>query len=103
MKKKNVIISVLIVILLVLWFSGIAPKKIAQTSGTNYVDAHFPEMELVCVKVEYSEAFGDYLIEFKDKDKNLYSCVIGPKAFPCSLGQGLFAIESYYADNYGNQ
>ncbi len=101
MKKKKVIISVLVIILSVLWLSGIAPKKIAQAWGTHYVNDRFPEMELVCVKVEYADAFGDYLIEFKDKDENLYSCVISPCVFPCSLGQGLFAIEDYYAQNYG--
>ena len=101
MKKKKWVIPIVIIgVIIVLWFTGIIPKQIAKISGTSYVKEHFPEMQLECVGVEYADVFGDYLIEFKDKDGNTYSCVIGPKYFPVSMGQGLFAIESDYAENY---
>lgn len=29
-----------------------------------------------------------------------YGCVIGPKYFPINLGQGIFAIEETYRENY---
>jgi len=101
MKKKKWVIPVVIVcITAVLWFTGVIPQQIARISGTRYVNEHFPEMQLKCVNVEYASVFGDYLITFEDKDKNIYSCVIGPDLFPISLGQGLFEIQEYYADNY---
>ena len=101
MKKKKWLIPIVIIsVIIVLWFTGIIPKQIAKISGTTYVNKHFPEMQLECVGVEYADVFGDYLIEFKDKDGNTYSCVIGPSLFPCSLGQGLFEIQEYYAENY---
>lgn len=101
MKKIKWIIPVLLIALVaVLWFSGVIPKQIAKTAGTNYVNEHFPKMELKCTGVEYANVFGDYLISFEDKDGSTYSCVIGPQLFPISLGQGLFAIEQYYAEYY---
>ena len=101
MKKKKWLIPIVIIgVIIVLWFTGIIPMQIAKISGTTYVNEHFPEMQLECVGVEYADVFGDYLIEFKDKDGNTYSCVIGPSLFPCSLGQGLFEIQEYYAENY---
>ena len=99
-KKKWIIPVVIIVIVAALWFGGIIPKQIAKISGTNYVKEHFSEMQLECVNVEYADVYGDYLITFKGTNENTYSCVIGPKYFPVSMGQGLFAIESDYGENY---
>lgn len=99
-KKKRLIPIVTIAMITVLWFTGIVPKQIAKISGTNYVSKHFPEMELECAGVEYADVYGSYLITFKGSDDNTYSCVIRPKYFPVSMGQGLFSIESDYAENY---
>lgn len=90
----------LVVVVAVLWFTGIIPKQIARIVGTNYVKEHFPKMEMAYKGIECADVYGDYLISFEDKDGNEYSCVIGPKLFPTTLGQGLFAIEDYYAENY---
>ena len=57
-------------------------------------------MQLERIGVEWADVYGDYLITFKGIDENTYSCVIGPKYFPVSMGQGLFAIESDYTENY---
>ncbi len=99
-KKKWIIPTVIIGIIVVQWFAGIIPKQIAKIAGTSYVNNRFPEMQLECVDVEYADVYGDYLITFKSTNENTYSCVIGPKYFPVSMGQGLFAIESDYAENY---
>ncbi len=98
MKHKKLIILILIIGLL--WFTGIIPKQVAKAAGTNYVRNHFPEMKLECTGVEYSGPHGDYLIYFKDINENKYGCVIGPKYFPVFMGQGLYAIESDYEENY---
>ena len=98
--KKWAIPIVVMGIIVALWFTGIIPKQIAKISGTGYVNHRFPEMQLECVNVEYADVYGDYLITFNGPNENTYSCVIGPKYFPVSMGQGLLAIESDYAENY---
>ena len=101
MKKKMWLVPVAVIaIIAVLWVTGLIPKQIARVAGTNYVKEHFPQMQLECTGVEWADVYGDYLISFKDKDGNTYSCVVGPSVFPISLGQGLFGIEEYYAENY---
>ena len=104
MKKKKWLIPVAIIgVIMVLWFTGIIPKQVAKIFGTSYVNNHFPEMQLECVGVEYADVYGDYLITFKGTNENTYSCVIGPKYFPVSMGQGLFTIECDYAESYKNK
>lgn len=44
----------------------------------------------------------NYIITFKDKENQNYGCVISPKYFPVSLGQGIFAIEETYKEKYGS-
>ena len=101
MKKAKFLIPVLVIIAIaMMWISGVIPKQIAKIAGTHYVDEHFPEMQMECVDVEYADVYGDYLIKFKDKDGNTYSCVISPYLCPTTVGQGLFAIEEYYTENY---
>ncbi len=96
MKNKKLILTIAIIVCIsLLWLTGIIPKQIAKISGTNYVKKHFPEMQLECTGVEWADVYGDYIITFKDENGKVYSCVIGPAIFPYSLGQGLFAIESY--------
>ncbi len=100
MKNKRWVVPLAVIIVIaVFWFSGVIPKQIAKIAGTSYVKEHFPQMKLECTGVEWADAFGDYLISFKGEDKKTYSCVIGPKFFPISLGQGLFAIQSDYEEN----
>ncbi|MBE6753772.1 MAG: hypothetical protein E7559_05425 [Ruminococcaceae bacterium] len=101
MKNKKWLIPLAIVcVIALLWGVGIIPKQIARIAGTSYAKKHFPEMHMECVRVEWADVYGDYLITFKDSNGNTYGCVIGPAVFPVSLGQGLFAIEEYYAENY---
>ena len=99
-KKKWLFTIIIIVVIAIFWCVGIIPKQIAKIAGTNYVEDHFPEMQLECTGVEWADVYGDYLITFKDNTGNTYSCVIGPAFFPVFLGQGLFAIEDYYSENY---
>lgn len=101
-KKKIIILSIIIIILLliILWFNGIIPKQIAKIYSTAYMNFNFPQMELKYDKIEWSPYHASYIINFKDKDNQIYSCVIGPKYFPVNLGQGLFAIEETYEKDY---
>ena len=99
-KKRWLILVIIIAIIVTLWLSGIIPMQIAKVAGTNYVKKHFPEMQLECVDVEYSDVFGDYLITFRDKHQETYGCLIGPEFLPISLGQGLDVIRGEYEENY---
>lgn len=103
MEKKKIIISILVVVLLliiILWFSRIIPKQIAKIYGTNYMKKYFPKMQLEYVDIEWSKHHEDYIITFKDKDNQSYTCTIGPKYLPVSIGQGIFDIEEIYRENY---
>ena len=99
-KRLLIIITILILLIIALWFCGIIPKQIGKIYGTNYMKEKFPEMKLEYVNIEWNKYYGDYIITFKDKDDQTYSCVIGPKYFPISLGQGVFAIEEKYKAKY---
>ena len=101
MKRKKWLIPVLILaVIAALWGTGLIPKQIAKISGESYVNQHFPEMQLEFTVAEWADVYGDYLVTFKSSFGDTYSCVIGPRFFPISLGQGLFAIESDYAEKY---
>ncbi len=96
--KKWLICAVTVCIIAALWFGGVVPKQIAKIYGTSYVKEHFTEMRLVCTGIEWADAYGDYLIAFEGESGKVYRCVIGPRYFPVSLGQGLLAIEKDYAE-----
>ncbi len=101
-KKKIIIISIIVVILLiiVLWVAGVIPKQIAKVYGTIYMKVNFPGMQLKYVSLEWSKYHENYIITFKDRNNQTYGCVIGPKYFPVSIGQGIFAIEETYREYY---
>ncbi len=101
-KKKinRVILWAILGAVIILWCGGVIPKQIARLAGTHYARTHFREMQLTCTRVEWAAVYGDYLITFTAHDGSMYNCVIAPAIFPVSLRQGLFAIESDYAENY---
>ncbi len=97
MKNKKIIVLIFLLILCVII---LFPTQIAKIYGSFYMKTHFPKMNLECTNVEWSKYHNDYILSFKDKDNNTYSCTIGPKYFPVILGQGLFSIEETYRDSY---
>ena len=103
MNRKRIIMVIIIIILLIifgLWLNGNIPRQIAKIYGTSYMNNHFPKMKLEYVDIEWSKYHDSYIISFKDKDKDIYSCTISPKFFPVSFGQGLFEIEETYKQKY---
>ena len=101
MKNKIlIIISIVVLLIIVIWFSGIIPKQIGKTYAIQYMKNVFPEMQLEFVNIEWNKYFGDYTITFKDKEDKSYGCVIGPKYFPINIGQGLNAIQETYLEKY---
>ena len=103
MKKKIIIIcSVIIILLIALWLSGIIPKQIGKIYGIKYMKENFPEMELEYKGIEWNKFYGDYIISFKDKENQSYSCVIGPKYLPITIGQGINAIQETYKEKHSS-
>lgn len=105
MKKKKIVIIAIIILILAtgLWFGGLIPRQIGEIFGKKYMSEKFPEMQLEYVKIEWNKYYGDYIITFKDKDNQSYGCVIGPKYFPVSIGQGIYAIEETYKEKYQSE
>lgn len=93
-------IFLLIIIAIILWFSGTIPKQIGKLYAIQYMNDNFSKMELKFVNIEWNKKFDSYTIQFKDKNEEIYGVVIGPKYFPINLGQGLFTIEEIYKENY---
>lgn len=102
MKKNLIIIGILVLVIIVLWFGGVIPKQIGKIYGIKYMKNNFPEMQLDYVNIEWNKYYGDYIITFKDKENGSYSCVIGPKYFPISIGQGLNVIMENYQEKYSS-
>ena len=104
MNRKSIIIIVCVAVILtsVLWLGGFIPKQIAKIYGTRYMNDNFPEMQLEYENIEWNKYYGDYIITFKDKEKQKYGCVIGPKYLPISIGQGLNSIMETYQEKYQN-
>jgi hypothetical protein len=102
MKKNLIIIGILVLVIIVLWFGGVIPKQIGKIYGIKYMKNNFPEMQFEYVNIEWNKYYGDYIITFKDKENGSYSCVIGPKYFPISIGQGLNVIMENYQEKYSS-
>lgn len=102
MKKNLIIIGILVLVIIVLWFGGVIPKQIGKIYGIKYMKNNFPEMQFDYVNIEWNKYYGDYIITFKDKENGSYSCVIGPKYFPISIGQGLNVIMENYQEKYSS-
>lgn len=97
-KKRNIILVIIIILVVIsiLWINGIIPKQIAKMFSINYFKRNFPKIELEYEDIEWSSAFGDYIIKFKDENNKKYTFCIGPKYFPINLGQGMFEFQEKY-------
>lgn len=99
-KKVGIIVGIIVLLIIVIWFSGIIPKQIGKIYGIKYMKHNFPEMQLEYIDIEWNKYHEDYIMTFKDKENEKYSCVIGPKYLPISIGQGLFEIQNIYLERY---
>jgi len=101
-KRKNIIIAVIFIVLviLILWVTGIIPKQIAKISSTIYLKNNFPKIQLKYESIEWNPYFGDYIIVFRDEYNERHSFCIGPKYFPINIGQGIFEFRESYREKY---
>ncbi len=106
MYKKRIIIGVITIILVIilgLWVSGIIPKQIAIISASNYLKKNFPEKHYEYVYLEWDHNFGGYSIRFKDENNKIVGFIMNyNKYFPITPGQGISALEENYRIEYKN-
>lgn len=86
MKKKNVLMRIVVVTILIgiLWIIGIVPKIIGKQTAISYVKDNYREIGVVYKSIEFSTAYGDYVVSFSDEADNTYSFRLSPKYFPRS-------------------
>jgi len=104
MNKKKIIISISCIILLTvigLWIGGVIPKAIAKTVATNYLKSNFPKKQFEYVGIEWNPYFDGYTIQFKDEKNKNVGFIMDGKYLPISVGQGRFALEEEYREEYG--
>lgn len=87
MKKNKIIIRIILVIMLiiVLWLTGVIPQIIGKQAAINYVKENHIEINLTYKSIEYSTAYGDYIATFFDEAGNAYNFRLSSKHFPTSV------------------
>lgn len=87
MKKNKIIIGNILVIMLiiVLWLTGVIPQMIGKQAAINYVKENHIEIDLTYKSIEYSTAYGDYIATFLDEAGNAYNFRLNSKYFPTSV------------------
>lgn len=106
MKNRLCIMIVLIILFVSIvfsfWRNGTIPKQIAKISATIYLRRNFPKMQVKSLTVEWSAAYGDYIVGFEDENNEEHGFCIGPKYFPIYPGQGEFGIREEYREKYND-
>ena len=86
MKKKRILLSILfaLVILLILWFSGLLPKQVAKLAANNYMSNQEDSEGYEFEKIEYSSAHDSYFVSYvlNNNEEDTRSLEIPDKYFP---------------------
>ncbi len=66
MKKKKILLGICItlIILLILWFSGLLPKQVAKLLAYNYMSNQEDSAGYEFVDIEYSSAHDSYFVYY---------------------------------------
>lgn len=101
-KKRNIIVATIVILLivLILWISGIIPKQIARISATYYLKKNLPKKQFEFVDIVWFSSFDGYSIKFKDENGKEFGFIMNNKYFPINPGQGTFALEESYRIEY---
>ncbi len=104
-KKKTIIIAIILLLLIVagLWIGGIIPKFIARIVATNYLKTNFPKKQFEYTGIEWVSAFDGYGIKFIDEKGKDVGFIMNNKYFPIFVGQGMYAIEQNYKEEFGDE
>lgn len=80
--KKKIIAAAIILCLSITEAIGILPYAAARAAGRIYVTINHSSSKLKFVGAEYAYGFGNYSVSYRDKDGQLQSFMMFPKAFP---------------------
>lgn len=87
MKRKNafIVIAVVILLIAVLWITGVIPQMIGKQTAMSYVKENYSEMNLTYNTIEFSTEYGDYIVSFYDEAGNTHNFRLSSKYFPTSV------------------
>jgi|LSQX01.1.fsa_nt_gb hypothetical protein len=85
--KRNIIIVVFAVLILIaiIWISGIIPRQIGKISAINYVQKNYPDRNLKFLRMDFSSAHGDYFAMFEDENEKTYGFQLLGKYLPINV------------------
>lgn len=103
MKKRRIaiIIFTIVILIFILWISGITPKLIGKQIAIKYVEDNYKHMNLKYNYIEYSSAYGDYIVNFIDDINNSYNFRLNSKYFPTAIEYDSI-IQSVVSNNTKN-
>ena len=85
MKKVLGILGIAVLAIAVLWGTGTIPKGIGRYTATKYVEENYTEMGLEFENIEFSTAYGDYIVSFAGEDGTVYNFRLFSGRFPFSV------------------
>jgi len=102
-KKRNItiIICITIILIFILLVSGIIPKLIGKQIAIKYVEDNYKDMNLKYNYIEYSSAYGDYIVNFIDNNNKIYNFRLNSKYFPTAIEYDSI-IQSVVSNNTKN-
>lgn len=84
--KRNIIVIISVVILIaILWISGIIPRQIGKNSAINYVQKKLSDKNLNYLRMDFSSAHGDYFAMFEDENGKTYGFQLLGKYLPINI------------------
>lgn len=91
MKKKPVIITLILIIVLVLQFTKILPIALANVTSYIYIQMHYKEKNIQHYSTEYDTHFGEYIVNYRDGEGDQFSFIISPSFFPVIVSHDPFS------------
>ena len=88
MKKAKKVFGILVAAVLtiaILWGTEVIPKGIGRHVATDYVQKNYEEMGLEFENIEFSTAYGDYIVSFAGEDGTVYNFRLLSGRFPFSV------------------
>ena len=82
---KKLVIIYIIILILILWISGIIPKQIGKIAAINYVKKNYPDKDLMFLNIDYSPIHESYFASFKALDGRVYNFELYTKYLPVTV------------------
>jgi len=84
-KKVFEILVAAVLAIAILWGTEVIPKGIGRHVATEYVQENYEEMGLEFENIEFSTAYGDYIVSFAGEDGTVYNFRLFSGRFPFSV------------------